>query len=164
MGRRGPPPMTTAERKARGTYDSSRDRGANVVQTPPAEPEMPAGMPVAAQELWHKLVPMLVQAGTLAARDVCALTRFCREYVRWDKLQADAADNPRIETDYGPKSNPSGAEARKLDREVLQPLELALGLHYAARSRLRKPESGSGADPVADELFGPLTALQGGKD
>jgi phage terminase small subunit len=109
------------------------------------------------------VAPALVVAGMLAERDGGALEAYCREYARWLVLQMAAGNEPIVETPFGPKANPAGVEARKVHREVIQPLELALGLHYAARSRLRKPESGSGADPVADELFGPLTALQGGK-
>jgi hypothetical protein len=47
---------------------------------------------------------------------------------------------------------------------VIQPLELALGLHYAARSRVKMPVQPK-SDPVSKFLFegGSLTALPGGK-
>lgn len=155
--------MPTAERKARGTFQPSRDRAAQVATTTPGEPPMPADMPEAAQKLWLWHAPRLVTAGVLDERDGGALERYCREYVRWRELQLDAATQFTVDTQSGPKPNPADSMARKLDKEVLQPLELALGLHYAARSRMRKPESGDAADPVEEELFGPLGVVEGGK-
>lgn len=159
MGLRGPPPLPTAERKARGTFQPSRDRAAGVATTTPGEPPMPDDMPEAAQKLWRWHAPRLVAAGVLDERDGGALERYCREYARWRELQLDAVTMPRV----GPKANPAGAEARKLAKEVLEPLEIALGLHYAARSRMRKPQTGDAADPVEDEFFGPLRSVEGGK-
>lgn len=152
--------MPTAERKARGTYQPSRDAAGNVAQTVPGEPPMPAGMSKGAVALWLWLAPRLVAAGVLDERDGATLEEFCRERARWDRLQKIAENE--LDADE-PSFGPANAVALKLHKDVIQPLAAALGLHYLARSRMRKPDSGDKGDPVADELFGPLGVVDGGK-
>lgn len=145
MGQRGPPPLPPGERKARGTYQKCRDVAADMVPTHAASPPMPQDMPEDAAKVWRRLAPQLVKAGVLAEQDADTLEAYCKSYAAWRTMQ------------------PADTDARKLHREIIQPLALALGLHYAARSRLRKPDTGGERDAVAEELFGPLTAVQGGK-
>jgi hypothetical protein len=96
-----------------------------------------------------------------------ALEAYCRSFARWSVLEEEAAKTPMIKTPFGKKMNPASAEARKLHKEVVQPLEIALGLHYAARSRVKAPEKPK-TDPAADFLFkkgGPpdLKSIPGGR-
>jgi phage terminase small subunit len=110
------------------------------------------------------VVTELVPLGTLAKTDGGALEAYCRSWAQWKKLQAAAAAKVMVKTPFGPKVNPASGEARKLHKEVIQPLELALGLHYAARARVKMPEKPKEKDPVEQDLFGGgLKVVNGGK-
>ena len=163
MGKRGPPPKPTALKKAQGTYQKCRDHGAALVDVAVGEPPVPTGLDSVARRRWAEIVPELLRLGTLAVVDGGALEAYCRSYARWSKLEALAGKKPIVKTLYGPKVHPAGAEARKLHKEVVQPLELALGLHYAARNRVKMPEKEKPEDPVEKDLFGgaPISGAPG---
>ena len=127
----GRPRISDEIKKAKGTWRKDRAPTPPPSARPGAAP-MPAGLPAAAALLWNDLAPRLVAAGMLAEVDAGALEVYVRSFVLWRELMASAAKDPILETRYGPRPNPALAESRKLSREVLQPLELALGLHYAA--------------------------------
>jgi P27 family predicted phage terminase small subunit len=163
MGQRGPPPKSRALKKAQGTYRKYRDQGETLNTTvPPGSPPMPADLDEDARRLWLQIVPELLKYKTLSVVDGGALEAYCRSYTRWSKLEEIARAQPITTTPFGPKVNPASAESRKLRKDVLQPLELALGLHYAARARVKMPPQ-EVDDPAALELFGGLKALPGGK-
>lgn len=165
MGRRGPPPKSRAVKKAQGTYRKDRDTAAEsaAAALPPGAPTMPTDLDEIARRRWIEIVPELLKAETLANIDGGAVEAYCRSFSRWSRLEAAAAEKPMIKTPFGLKANPAGAEARKVHKEIIQPLELALGLHYAARTRVKMPSKAKDADPVEEELFGPLKAIAGGK-
>jgi P27 family predicted phage terminase small subunit len=168
MGRRGPTPKPKALKKAQGTYQKCRDRELAEVTLPAGAPPVPDDLPPAALSRWSEVVAELVPLGTLAKTDGGALEAYCRSWAQWKELQAVAAEKVMVKTPFGPKVNPASGEARKLHKEVIQPLELALGLHYAARARVKMPPKPKEEDPVEEDLFGnggkpALTAIAGGK-
>jgi P27 family predicted phage terminase small subunit len=166
MGRRGPPPKPTSLKKAMGTYRKDRDgeRTGAALVAPAGAPPRPDDLAGPALELWDKLVADLVPLGTLAPSDGGALEAYCRCIVQWRKLQLLVARTPTVKTPFGPKMNPLSAEARKLHKEVIQPLEVALGLHYAARARVKMPQPPKAKDASEEFLFGGgLKVVDGGK-
>jgi P27 family predicted phage terminase small subunit len=168
MGKRGPPPKPKAVKKAEGTFRKDRDPVDSMTAAVPAGcPEMPEGLNALAKARWMRVAPELMAAGVLAKVDGGALEAYCRSFARWSVLEEEAAKTPMMKTPFGKKMNPASAEARKLHKEVVQPLEIALGLHYAARSRVKAPEKAK-TDPAADFLFknkGPpdLKSIPGGR-
>lgn len=111
---------------------------------------MPKGMPPAARKRWDAVAPELLRMGLLAVVDGGALEAYCRAWAAFLKLMRDP-DKDQLQA------------ARSLHKDVIQPLEAALGLTYAARSRMRKPDKGAEVDPVAEEFFGPMKVVDGGK-
>jgi P27 family predicted phage terminase small subunit len=169
MGKRGPPPKPKAVKKAEGTFRKDRDPVDSLTAALPAGcPEMPESLNEVAKARWMRVAPELMAAGVLAKVDGGALEAYCRSFARWSVLEEEAAKTPMIKTPFGKKMNPASAEARKLHKEVVQPLEIALGLHYAARSRVKAPDKKK-TDPAEDFLFrknaGPpeLKSIQGGR-
>lgn len=164
MGRRGPAPQPKALKKAKGTYQKCRDREIDTVAPPPGAPPMPADLPPAARARWNEVVAELMPLGTLAKVDGGALEAYCRSYALWSAFLAEAEAKPTVKSPFGVKINPASAEARKVHKEVIQPLELALGLHYAARNRVKMPAKPKEQDPVEKDLFGAgLQVVEGGK-
>jgi phage terminase small subunit len=151
----GRPRKPNALKKAQGTYRKDRDPAVGGVEAPVGLPPMPPGLPPAAKRRWNEIVPQLHGLGTLAVIDGGAVEAYCRAFARWLKLEKMA--------DAGPTSD-AAVEARKLHKEVIQPLELALGLHYAARNRVKMPAKPKEEDPVEKDLFGGgLQVVEGGK-
>lgn len=160
MGRRGPPKKPAALKKAQGTYQPCRDAAPGTVDAAAGIPPMPNKLKGVARRRWNEVAPELHRMGTLAIIDGGALEAYCRAFGRWSKLEDMAQDSP---------VGDAATEARKLHKEVIQPLEVALGLHYAARSRVKAPDAGK-KNEEEEDIFGtsaggppPLTALPGGK-
>lgn len=151
MGRRGPPPKPKSLKKAQGTYQKCRDSSESTPNPTLGAPQMPAKMKGAARRRWLEVAPELLRIGMLTTVDGGALEAYCRSYARWLKLEGMAEDSP---------IGDAATEARKLQKEVIRPLEIALGLDYAARNRLKLPEKPKEQDEVEKFLF---KVVNGGK-
>ncbi len=77
MGLRGPAPKPTAMKRANGN-PGHQVLGNDDLRVEEGEPEMPAGMSVAAQKIWKAIVPLLLNTpGLLSVLDGSGLADFC---------------------------------------------------------------------------------------
>lgn len=163
MGKRGPPPKPSAQKKFEGTY--RKDRAAhNEIVAPPGAPLKPAGLDDVASAHWDELVPVLLERGTLAVEDGAILEAHCRAYSTWRGYQEIAESEPMVETPWGPKVNPAAGEARQWEARLTQTGD-RLGLNASARSRVGKQDKPKPVDVPADgtPLVGPaLRVVDGG--
>lgn len=167
MGKRGPPPLPTAIKKARGTHQKCRD-APNAVEAPVGAPPRPSGLEgdkVAAAK-WDEVLPKLLELKVVSELDGQALESYCRAYSRWVAYQALAEAEPIVETVFGPKVNPSAGEARKW-AAILNACGDRLGLSPSARTRVSsaggKPKDDAKAKARAFLFRGGLQAIPGGK-
>lgn len=147
MGRRGPPPKPTVQKKLEGTFRP--DRVAEDEPTPevgiPKPPKLLTGR---AREAWDRIGPELEKMGVLTTADGLALELLCDAYAEWD-----AARNAvrRYGTTYSTKTksgkmvrpHPSVRIAAEAWRRVHRML-LEFGLTPASRTRV-------GRVPVEDD-------------
>ncbi len=178
MGKRGPPPLPTEIKKARGTHQKCRD-APNAVTAPPGAPRRPAGLNRVARAKWDELVPRLLELRVLSVLDGQALESYCRAFAVWRKFQALAEAEPIVETVFGPKVNPAAVAAVKWSG-VLKEWGDRLGLSPSSRTRVSGAGGAGGKKDDPREkarafLFGQrgaaagapggpaLTALPGGK-
>lgn len=85
MGRRGPRPLPTAVKLARGTYQPYRNSPAEL-HAAPGIPEMPVGFDAAERKEWHASAARLARMGVLNAENVDALTLLVKSKVRYLRL------------------------------------------------------------------------------
>ena len=112
-------------------------------------PPTPAGLNAVAAARWAEVVPGLSEMGILGQVDGGALEAYCRTFGVWRELMTKVENGDQA----------SFVPMIRLHKEVIQPLEAALGLHYSARCRMKAPTKSSERDAVADELFAPLAAV-----
>jgi P27 family predicted phage terminase small subunit len=162
MGKRGPPPKPDSLKKAQGTFRKERTTAGKILELPPGSPPTPE-LPAEALKIWNQLVPLLLEAGVLAKVDGGILEAYCRTHARAVSLDSEAGKRPVTKTPFGLKVNPAVIEARKL-WPIVEKLATDLGLHYAARSRVKPPEQEKPEDKAEEFLFGgPLKVVEGGK-
>ncbi len=126
MGRRGPKPKPTAYLKLVG----GRSRAFPPVdQSPPAAPPMPRGLSYWARAEWRRVVPLLLDAGTLSTLDLAALTLYCEGWSSYRMSLRDGDERARAR---------AGAHLLKIITEF--------GL--SPRSRVRVPKRT--ADPLTE--------------
>ena len=92
MGARGPAPTPTAILSMRGSARAA-GRG-DEVQGPPGSPDPPGWLSESATDVWHELVPMLMQMGVLSKVDGNALARYCEIWIRWRRAAEFLASVP----------------------------------------------------------------------
>lgn len=136
MGRRGPPPLPTAVKKARGTY--RKDRAAPREPKPPTGTiVMPSHLGPAARVLWKELLPHLTGMGVMSPAFRRALELLCAAYQEY----RDASRRPKPGE---PKDSLPGWNARSdAWRRVVVGLR-EFGLTPSALSRVN-----SGSPPPA---------------
>jgi P27 family predicted phage terminase small subunit len=59
-------------------------------------PDMPSGLSPAAQEEWHRIVPILKKMRVLTVAYGAALAGYCQAYARWFEAEADITANGSI--------------------------------------------------------------------
>ena len=157
-GRRGPAPLPSAIKKARGTEKSSR---ANKREPKPqlGEPAIPASIAAnkEAAACWRSIVPRLLELKVLSKIDGIALEGMCQAYARAKSADAEVKKRGMlVKTSWGtlvqnpavPISRMSWAEVRKFAQEF--------GLTPSSRSRVHagNDESSSEGESSEDFLFG----------
>lgn len=85
MGKRGPAPKPSAQKKLEGTYREDRAT-ANEFTPPAGAPHMPSWLNARAQCVWREMVPLLEPVLTLA--DGPALAAYCASYALMVEAQA----------------------------------------------------------------------------
>jgi len=163
MGRRGPPPKPSAQKRAEGTYRPDR-AARNEVIAPAAEPAVPKGLPKTARAKWRELVPILLERGTLSLEDGAILEAHVRAYAQWRRYQVMAETRPMVSTPWGDKVNPAAKEARVWETRVTQTGD-RLGLNASARSRVGTQDGAAKAEDPDDAFLDgkrPLSVVKGG--
>ncbi len=162
MGKRGPPPLPTAVKKARGTLQRCRE-APNALELPPELPEPPIPLDKAARERWDYMMRIEEWRVVLSRGDGDGLALLCKHLVMHDALVDEALRSPMIKTRWGPKPHPAAAAARK-EADIVRHMLQEFGLTPSARTRVSVPDRGDKkkAD-TASFLFGGLQALPGGK-
>jgi P27 family predicted phage terminase small subunit len=161
MGKRGPPPKPSSQKKLEGTYRPDR-AARNEVVAPPGAPAVPDRLPAAARVKWDELVPILLERRTLSIEDGAILEEHCRAYAMWRRYQADAEKRLMVKTPFGPKVNPAAGEARKWEAIVRQTGD-RLGVNASARSRVGAqpaPEKPAAEKELEKKMFG---VIDGGR-
>lgn len=153
MGRRGPKPLPTAVRLARGTYRPDR-AAANepLVYGKPKAPAWLKSNPDAAKE-FRRLVKELAAMGVVGSVDANALARYCVLWVRWrqaEEMIKRAGDTFVIKDSDGKVKtvmpSPHVAIARQLS-EQLGRLEGEFGMTPSSRSRIEVAPPAPAAGP-----------------
>lgn len=155
MGKRGPPPLPTAVKKLRGTYQKCRDADGESMAPPPAVPAAPKWFDSEARAEWERVVPQLVELKVLTGLDGGALERYCVAHSNWVKAQLEVQKKgPVLKTPFGPQKNPAVKIAQD-ERAAARLLAGELGLSPSARSRVKVSEKPEAEDKDAAFLFGP---------
>ncbi|MCG3134752.1 MAG: hypothetical protein HMLKMBBP_02113 [Planctomycetes bacterium] len=135
MGRRGPPPLPSATKLARGTFRPHRSRGEPVPA--PGVPTPPPWLPPLAREEWDRIIPLLRARGLVEEIDSAALVGYCTAW-------SDMADAMRVLREEGTTvADARGGlsahpELRRMEaaREALRKFAQEFGLSPSARSRV----------------------------
>lgn len=160
MGRRGPPPLPSAVKKRRGTFQPCR-AAKNEMAPPPGVPVCPRYLDKLARTEWARVVPELMALGVMAVLYGSTLEGYCANYssaVRYQKL---ADKKPMTKTPFGEKANAASAEARKHWSLVKQFGDL-LGLSPSSSSRVSMAKKPEPVDATEAFLFGSPKLVKGG--
>lgn len=140
MGARGPKPLPSALKQARGTYRP--DRAAPCEAVPTGKPSCPAWLSMDAKKEFRRLVRQLSGMGLLGAIDQNALVRYVDTWVRWRQAQQLMEKSGILSILKGPdgkvskvKPSPLVAISRSL-AEQLSRLEADFGMNPSSRSRI----------------------------
>lgn len=155
MGRRGPPPKPTAQKKLEGTYRKDRDPSAGGEFTPPpGVPVRPKWLDKEACAEWNRVVPLLLEGKVLTALDGGALERYCVAHSNWVKAQRDVQKNGVVMlSKFGPMTNPN-VRIAKDERAAAKQLAQELGLSPSARTRVKVTAKAPEQDQDEGFLFG----------
>lgn len=171
MGKRGPPPKPSAQKKLEGTY--RKDRAARNEFAPKrATPTRPSYLDKLGRELWDFVVPILMERGVLTIVDGEGLARYCAAHsLEVKATQKYQREGLMLKTPYGPQTHPMIKVAKEARAEADR-LGAKFGLTPSDRTKISEPPpKDKPEDPVAKAagfLFGgggapPLTAIPGGK-
>ena len=155
MGRRGPPPLPSAMKRARGTLRPCRES--------PSEPRGNAGVPDAPSGLdarerteWNELGARLAAMGVLQKEQVEALELLVRAKVRYLRLAAKVREMGEVLADSKGElyRNPHAIAMEKAEVEFRR-LLLEFGLTPAAATRVRaEAEKSTDDGSTARRFFG----------
>lgn len=165
MGKRGPPPKPSAQKKLEGTY--RKDRAArNEMRPTLGEPPVPKGLKGAALAEWRVVAPELARLGVLAIIDGGRLADYCRAHALAIRAAAKAEQEGEVvETYRGPVRSPWQAIAQEA-RAQARLLAAEFGLTPSSRSRVSTADATPRVDDAENDLFGgppSLKAIPGGK-
>lgn len=167
MGKRGPKPLPTAIRLARGTYRPDRAAfNEPIASGRPKAPAMLKGNPDALKE-FRRLVKELSALGILGSVDANALARYSVLWVRWrqaEEMLKKTGDTLVIRDAEGRVKHvlpsPHVSIARSLS-EQLGRLEGEFGMTPSSRSRIevQPPAPAANAD-TKSRFFEPMRIAQ----
>ena len=157
MGKRGPRPLPTQIKIARGTAKSQR-------KAEPAPPTdgivMPGHLGEVAAAKWREILPLLQAVKVMTRADVEALARYCDTYEWWlatRKILREQGDTYPILNDGGQvkyvAQRPEVSIAHKLAQQMRQ-LEQDFGLNPSARTSLNVQAEEKPADDIDAILYG----------
>lgn len=164
MGARGPKPLPSAVKQARGTFRA--DRAAANEAAPIGKPTCPSWLKDAdAKKEWRRLVKLLGEMGLIGAADSNLLTRYCTAWVRWRRVVQTLVANPGAEfatfkDDAGKVKTVQISALHSAARSLADELSRAeqqLGMTPSARSRIEVAPPAPAAAPKARFFANPET-------
>jgi len=154
VGRRGPPPLPSALKRARGTYQRCRENPAEPRGTS-GVPEAPPGLDARERAEWDALGERLSTMGVLQKHQVEALELLVRAKVRYLRLAAKVREMGEVLADAKGElyRNPHAIAMEKAEVEFRR-LLLEFGLTPAAATRVRaEAEQAAEGDATARRFF-----------
>ena len=164
MGKRGPPPKPTRQKKLEGTFRPDRAPKAEFAPTPGA-PQAPHWLDDEGRAEWDRIVPELAGKLLVSPLHQSSLADLCAAHSNAAKAQRDVQRRGLIiKTPFGPQKNPAIKIAQEA-RAQANLLRREFGLTPSAASRVRAPEKPDASDTTEADLFGRpgLAVLRGGK-
>lgn len=143
MGARGPKPLPSAVKLARGTYRA--DRAAHNEAAPLGKPSCPSWLTDKdARAEFRRVVKMLLDMGLVGAADSNLIVRYCVAWVRWRRIVQTLASNPGAEVatykdEQGKVKSMQVSALHSVARSLSDELSRAeqqLGMTPSARSRI----------------------------
>ena len=152
MGRR-PDPAAVRDQKA--PIRSRRSSATSTVAPAIAASGAPAWLKDEGLAIWTRLAPTLSAAKLLSVADADTFARYCRNFARWLKMQAELdADGETYlsQSKHGDlkRANPVFLISDRIERQLLA-TEDRFGLNPSARQSIMAARSQSG---VSGDLFG----------
>lgn len=154
MGRRGPPPLPSAMKRSRGTYQPCRNSPSEPRGTT-GHPDMPPGLDARERAEWTSLGERLAAMGVLQKEQSDALELLVRAKVRYLRLAAKVREMGEVLADAKGDlyRNPHAIAMEKAEVEFRR-LLLEFGLTPAAATRVRaEAEQAAGDDANARRFF-----------
>jgi P27 family predicted phage terminase small subunit len=161
MGKRGPKPLPTADKRLRGTLEKSR-QAPDELELPPGCPNPPTSLIGDGRELWRDCAPVLAERGVLSNSDRASFEAMCRAFQSARDAEKELAKEGRvIPGERGNVINPWEKIAIQRWAEVVR-FSAEFGLTPAARSRISAPDQKK-KDPAEGFMFGGLKLVSGAK-
>jgi len=154
VGRRGPPPLPSALKRARGTYQPCRNSAAEPQGTP-GVPDAPSGLDARERTEWRELGARLAAMGVLRKEQVEALELLVRAKVRYLRLAAKVREMGEVLADAKGElyRNPHAIAMEKAETEYRR-MAMEFGLTPAAATRVRaEAEKDAEGDATARRFF-----------
>jgi P27 family predicted phage terminase small subunit len=162
MGQRGPKPLPSAVKLARGTFRP--DRAAHHEAAAIGKPNCPAWMKDKdARSEFRRLVRVLGEMGLIGAADGNLLVRYCTAWVRWRRINQTLLANPGAEVatykdEAGKPKSIQVSALHSIERSLadqLSRMEGLLGMSPSARSRIEVAPQSAPADAPKSRFFNP---------
>lgn len=154
MGKRGPRPLPTALKRARGNPGKRKLNDAEPELPPVGDLEPPEGLGGPGLAEWKRLASTLTSSGVLTEGDVTLFENYCRALTDLRRFEVKAR-----------KAGPELAIAKgfagmvvKLRAQVTQ-LQAQIGLTPSSRSGVKVTKPKGAADRLREEFFG----IRGGR-
>lgn len=156
MGKRGPAPLPTALKAARGTRRKGRELPGKEPTPKAGEPPVPESVRLDRDALkcWSRLVPMLLKLKLLTEADAWALESLCVHYARATQAEREIrAKGLTVTTAWGTiQTNPAVGIARASWAEMNKVAQ-QFGLTPSARTKVRATETIEDDEEGADSFF-----------
>jgi P27 family predicted phage terminase small subunit len=127
---------------------------------PAAAPRMPGHLTPEAKKEWRRILPMLLQRGSLTDGDAGALAMYCELYARWLAAKKDVQENGLTITNTVLDKNGEAVSSRKVNPS----LRVAQDCEKSLRSSLRElgltPASRGKILPAIRQEEKPLSAWE----
>lgn len=144
MGRRGPKPLPTAVKSARGTLQPCRTNP-DEPRIVPTMPEVPAGFDAAERKRWDRWCELLVGLGVLSQDNGPALEQLVQAETRLRRARRLVRENGSVEVNAKTGLSVRSAWARELD--AAESAFRAWCAHFGVTPSARTSVKATGAKP-----------------
>lgn len=154
MGKRGPRPKPSGQKKLEGTFRADRapknEAQPKKVRNVNVKVPESIAMDDIASKYWRLYAPRLIRNGLFTELDSPALEGMCLAYSRALRADAEIRQNGLIlKTEFGPRKNPAEPVSRNAWSEVRRFLAL-FGMSPSDRTRVEAEPIAPGSDGSAE--------------